>query len=112
MAGEFAALERLRVQADEENKVLRRLLAVRVAGALLYHDDGELQDATAVPHIDFKRESPESIEAKLIERGRRAFAAMPDCSDCKGTGEDGTNDTPCPVCGGTGKAGVKGPHER
>ena len=39
---------------QKENKLLRELLAYRVAGAALYHDDGELQDNSEIPTIDFK----------------------------------------------------------
>ena len=49
--------------------LLRRLLAFRVTSpALLYTDDGELSDASARPLIDFLRDSPQEIQAKLIER--------------------------------------------
>lgn len=48
---------------------LRQLLAVRVAGALLYADDGELQDNTQHPCIDFRRDTPSEIQRKLQERG-------------------------------------------
>lgn len=51
-------------------KILRKLLAVRVAGAFGYYDDGELQDSTTAPFIDFLRDSPEEIERKLIERSK------------------------------------------
>jgi hypothetical protein len=53
-------------QAEQE---LRELLAVRVAGALLYADDGELQDASELPAIDFKRDAPGEIARKLTDRG-------------------------------------------
>jgi hypothetical protein len=62
--------------SDEQpraEQVLRRLLAYRCAGSLLYADDGELQDSTARPWIDFKRDSVDNIETKL---GERACAAM------------------------------------
>jgi hypothetical protein len=65
-------------QADEgrEAQVLRRLLAYRVAGAKLYADDGELQDNTTWPHIDFRRDSVDTIENKLGDRTRAAFAKL------------------------------------
>ncbi len=47
---------------------LRRLLAMRVAGAMLYTDDGELSDGTEHPAIDFLRHSPEEIESLLRRR--------------------------------------------
>jgi hypothetical protein len=52
--------------------LLRRLLAHRVAGPLGYYDDGELQDGTDTPSIDFLRDHPKDIELKLIERGSKA----------------------------------------
>ncbi len=48
--------------------LLRRLLAHRVAGAGGYFDDGELQDNSRLPFIDFLRDHPKDIELKLIER--------------------------------------------
>ena len=54
-------------------KVLRRLLAFRFGGALLYADDGELQDNAARPCIDFKRDSVDQIEEKMGERCRLAL---------------------------------------
>lgn len=61
------------MSADERK--LRELLAVRVAGASLYTDDGELQDGSMQPWIDFLRDPPFVIETKLIERGRIALEA-------------------------------------
>lgn len=58
-------------------QVLRRLLAYRIAGALLYADDGELQDNTARPWIDFRRDSVDAIEEKLGERTRALAASVP-----------------------------------
>lgn len=58
-------------------QVLRRLLAYRVAGARLYADDGELQDNTAQPCIDFRRDSVDAIETALGQRSLAAFNALP-----------------------------------
>lgn len=55
-------------ELEHENRVLRSMLAHRVAGAGLYRDDGELQDNTALPCIDFLRDTPQEIQAKLIKR--------------------------------------------
>lgn len=63
--------------AEQENVILRELLAFRVAGGLLYHDDGELSDASEWPHIDFKRDSALEIELKLRERGIRSLLESP-----------------------------------
>jgi hypothetical protein len=62
------ATQTLREQAVEIQQ-LRQLLAVRVAGALLYADDGELQDNTQMPCIDFRLDAPNEIQRKLQERG-------------------------------------------
>jgi hypothetical protein len=57
---------------------LRRLLAMRVAGAMLYTDDGELSDGTEHPAIDFLRHSPEEIESLLRRRAElKAAIATP-----------------------------------
>lgn len=44
------------------------LLAVIYSGAMLYADDGELQDSRQIPVIDFKRDDPSTIRAKMLER--------------------------------------------
>lgn len=54
---------------------LRTLLAMKVCGPLLYADDGELQDNTARPTIDFLRDTPQQIEEKLYARGVAACHA-------------------------------------
>lgn len=54
--------------SDEEEFILRRLLAVRYAGAVLYTDDGELQDNYEQPMIDFLRDAPSEIEQKMYQR--------------------------------------------
>ena len=56
-------------EARRDAELLRSLLAMRAAGALLYDDDGELQDNTQMPYIDFKRDAPGEIHRKLRERG-------------------------------------------
>jgi hypothetical protein len=59
-----------------ENILLRRLLAIRVTGvSKLYVDDGELQDNSELPAIDFKRDSADLIQQKLVERSQRKFEA-------------------------------------
>lgn len=58
----------------ERERALRVMLAYAYGGALLYRDDGELQDNRTLPCIDFRRDSVEDIEAKMIERTRRAIA--------------------------------------
>lgn len=57
------------VQAlKEENKKLREMLAFAQAGSMLYHDDGELQDNSTVPFIDYKRDSVDDIIRKRTQR--------------------------------------------
>lgn len=58
-------------ESDEKpraEQVLRRLLAYQFAGSLLYADNGELQDNTAHPNIDFRRDSVDLIEEKIMKR--------------------------------------------
>lgn len=61
-------LERELAEAREENTELRILLACRIAGPSLYHDDGELQDASMAPFIDWRRDSVKTIQEKLWGR--------------------------------------------
>jgi hypothetical protein len=56
------------VTVEQENRRLRRLLADYVGHPLLYRDDGELQDSSEYPFIDFLRDAPEEIQRKLMER--------------------------------------------
>lgn len=61
---DFVATKRL----DSELK-LRTLLAQAYTGhAHLYTDDGELQDQTEIPVIDFKRDSAEAIQLAFVKR--------------------------------------------
>ena len=53
---------------EAREKKLRVLLAFAVGSPGLYTDDGELHDTSETPFIDFKRDSPEKIEAALRER--------------------------------------------
>lgn len=59
-------------EIERDNMTLRRLLMFRIA-RLPYCDDGEMQDNSDWPYIDFKRDSVSDIVAKLTERGRIAF---------------------------------------
>jgi len=53
----------------EENERLRELLAFAYCrGALLYGDDGELQDSRKHPTIDFKRDPAGIISEKMHQR--------------------------------------------
>ncbi len=53
---------------EHENQLLRLILAVYTCGRTLYADDGELQCNAMHPNIDFKRDSADEIQRKLIER--------------------------------------------
>lgn len=66
---EGAAVQAAQPEAVGDERLLRTMLAIRVAGPTLYADDGELQDNSAQPFIDFKRDSAKEIERKLMERG-------------------------------------------
>ena len=60
-------------ELEAECRELRLLLAIRVGRGMLYTDDGELQDNSVAPFIDFKRDSAAEIGRKLQERGRRSL---------------------------------------
>ena len=66
--------EELMPMSDDEI-TLRELLAYAYAGASLYADDGELQDSRRAPFIDFLRDSPDDIAAKMRQRGKAALDA-------------------------------------
>ena len=55
-----------------EVQALRAMFAVSYAGAMLYTDNGELQDNRELPHIDFLRDALSTIVKKLRERAARA----------------------------------------
>ena len=86
LESQAATIDRLTSELDEARAVverlrgddwtLRMLLAIRVAGAGLYRDDGELQDNTAWPLIDFKRDPASVIRDKIYKRGEAAIAAL------------------------------------
>lgn len=59
-----------------DNKRLRRMLALQVAGPTLYMDDGELSDSSKRPCIDFKRDSVERIEQALRARSEKAWRGV------------------------------------
>lgn len=53
---------------------LRLMLCMAYAGANAYMDDGELQDNSRTPFIDFLRDPPNVIQRKIIERNLKAAA--------------------------------------
>lgn len=65
----------MRVLLDD-TLLLRKLLALRYAGTNLYADDGELQDNSELPSIDFLRDAPHAIHRKMIERTERKLRAL------------------------------------
>ena len=72
---QLAACERERARLERENRELRVMLALLHGDASLYHDDGELQDNSAQPFIDWKRNSIDEIQVKLLERTAARLAA-------------------------------------
>lgn len=60
-----------------ENKLFREMLAFNLGGANLYCDDGELQDASERPFIDWKRDSAQEIQDKISQRNLNYFRKNP-----------------------------------
>ena len=58
---------------SKENKQLRQLLAEVLSGPRLYCDDGELQDNSRWPCIDFKRDPVEELLRKMKLRAKKAL---------------------------------------
>ncbi len=65
----------------KENKKLRLMLCIAHAGAGAYLDDGEMQDNTKHPAIDWKRDALDVIKTKLHERARIALLDVKKGSD-------------------------------
>lgn len=57
----------------EENVKLRALLALTYSGPSIYADDGELQDCSMQPFIDYKRDSAELIAFKFQQRSIKRY---------------------------------------
>lgn len=54
---------------DEEERILRTIAAFAYSDVNhLYQDDGELQDNFEVPSIDWMRDAPSAIQAKIRQR--------------------------------------------
>lgn len=47
---------------------LRCMVAIAFSGSKLYTDDGELQDNSEPPFIDYKRDTVEEIHTKIFQR--------------------------------------------
>lgn len=56
---------------EATQRSMRRALAFAYGGALLYTDDGELQDNSRHPFIDWKRDEWDGIKNKLIRRNEK-----------------------------------------
>lgn len=70
----------------EGERLLRMMLAFAYSGSRLYCDDGELQDSSAHPFIDFLNDPVEELQRKIKERGRAAWAKV---VDAKAEGDAG-----------------------
>ena len=70
-----AAVAAESARRDAEETIWRRLVALAYAGSVAYWDDGEMQDSTEQPWIDFKRDSATEIDGKIMERGVARFRA-------------------------------------
>ncbi len=57
--------------------LLRRLLATRLSGRMGYFDDGELQDNSRLPAIDYLRDHPKDIELALAQRSIQSQDGLP-----------------------------------
>lgn len=55
----------------EDERLLRTGWALAYSGSNLYTDDGELQDNSALPHIDWMRDPPITIRNKIETRAIR-----------------------------------------
>lgn len=60
----------------KENREMRLALCIAHAGAGAYLDDGEMQDNTCIPCIDWKRDPWCDIKAKLVSRNCYALALV------------------------------------
>ena len=60
------------IETQNNEKKLRTILALAYSGrARMYTDDGEFQDSTTKPFIDYKRDSVDEIQSKIFERGKK-----------------------------------------
>jgi hypothetical protein len=77
-------------RVDSDNRLLRMCLAFAYSGSALYGDDGELQDNSMQPFIDYRRDSVAQIQEAMQERGLRkleAALAQPDAARAAGERE-------------------------
>lgn len=65
------------IEAQERDiRMLRESLAFAYSGRNLYGDDGELQDNSELPCIDYVRDDVSEIRRKIRERGAKRIAAL------------------------------------
>ena len=81
MAGIWdASAEAAAVPASEptaNERELRKMLCVAYVGVAAYMDDGEAQDNTVMPYIDFLRDAPATIRSKMRSRAWKTDATHP-----------------------------------
>lgn len=70
---EFNQLRARVAELTADNTYFRLSCALASAGMKGYYDDGEMQDNTAQPWIDWKRDSVETIKASLLKRNSAAI---------------------------------------
>jgi hypothetical protein len=70
-----------RIDLECEVLALRRLLWIAHSHGIGYGDDGEMQDCSRIPFIDFKRNTVADIETKILMRNQAAI--QPKCADVK-----------------------------
>ncbi len=71
----------LRKANDDQARDIRHLRRIACLAHVrdlnhLYHDDGELQDTSAEPRIDWMHDPVDEIERKLTERGLAALTVQ------------------------------------
>lgn len=75
------SLEKRNEHLQEELRRFRKLAAFGHCGlSEMYCDDGELQDNTMLPFIDWKRDPSADILEKLDERRRRLHTQEKPCT--------------------------------
>ena len=63
-------------ELENDNLKLRKLLAFAIGGSNLYLDDGEFQDGSQFPIIDFIRDSVEEIEKSIHRRNEIRYQKL------------------------------------
>ncbi len=63
------ALRALWIEKKQTERELRRMLCQAIGGVTAYMDDGEAQDNSMQPCIDFMRMTPAEIQSLLVQRG-------------------------------------------